>query len=464
MGTRSSGVFAASLFVAAHVPLALLMREFNQVATLHALLAFAIGLSWALFGRKAMQVGYIGAYITGAEVLWRMSDAQIPWEFGKYAMVIIFLAALLRVPDLRMPGQPFLYFLLLLPSAALTAYLAPEEARNQISFNLSGPLALMMSAWFFSHVKLSTEQLYKLFLALLGPVVGIAGVTFFAIVTAANLNFGTEANSVASGGFGPNQVSAVLGLGALLSFWYVLNEKLSWCVRVLMFGGMILLAAQSALTFSRGGLYNVGGAVILAALFLARDARSRLKIILIAALLIVAGSLFVMPQLDKFTSGTLLERFQDTSLTGRDLIIQADLQIWQENPLWGVGAGQSASLHKMLFRDSAAHTEFSRLLAEHGSLGLAALLLMVVMGVKNLTRAPTAKGKALAASMVGWSFLFMFTVAMRLVAPSFLFGLTFAKLFAEENQVLHPVRDHFALGYSSGHSAATGILRCDPSK
>ncbi len=434
MSARGSSVLAASFFIVAHVPLALLMREFSQVATMHAALVFVIGLSWALFGRKAQQVSYIGAYITGAEVLWRMSDARIPWEFGKYALVVILLAALLRLPRLKLPLNPFLYFLLLLPSIAMTiAYAAPDELRQQVSFNLSGPLALLISAWFFSQLQLATEQLYGLFIALLGPIVGIAAVALFAIVTAADLNFGSEANFLASGGFGPNQVSAVLGLGALLSFWYVIKEKLNWGVKVVMFGVTILLAAQSALTFSRGGLYNAAGAVILAALFLGKDARSRMKIMLSTALIVVVGYCFVGPQLDAFTGGTLLERFQDTSLTGRELIIQADLRIWLENPLWGVGPGQSAALHEMLFRDSAAHTEFSRLLSEHGLLGLAALLLLVAMAVQNLRRAPDARAKAMAASMIGWSFIFMFSVAMRLVVPSFIFALTFAKLFSEED-------------------------------
>jgi O-antigen ligase len=424
--TDSVSLVGALFFLAAHYPLALVMREFSQVATLHALLVFIIGLSWALFGRKPLQVGFVGAYVTGAEVLWRMTDAKIPWEFGKYAVVIIFLAALLRVPGWKLPALPFLYFMLLLPSIAVTvANLAPEEARKQISFNLSGPLALMVSAWFFSHLKLSITQLYRLFLAALAPVVGISGVALVAVLTASNLNFGTEASSVASGGFGPNQVSAVLGLGALLAFWFVVNEKLSWGMKALVFGGMLLLAAQSALTFSRGGLYNAAGAVILAVLFLARDVRSRVKIVLLVVSVLVVGNVFIVPRLDQFTSGTILDRFQDTSLTGRDLIVKADLQTWQKNPAWGVGPGQSAELHQMLFRDSAAHTEFSRLLAEHGIPGLAALVLLIVMGVRNVRRAPNARSKAVAASTIGWSFLFMSNVAMRLVAPSFLFGLTF---------------------------------------
>jgi hypothetical protein len=430
---RRAGLFAAVLFVAAHIPLALAMRQTGQLATLHALAVFACGFAVAVFGRKPMQVGYVAAYITGAEVLWRMSDAQVPWEFGKYSIVVLFVAALARVPQLRLPAPPLIYFALLLPATLVTVTnLSAEDARQQISFNLSGPLALVACAVFFAHVKLSRGQLYRLFLMLLAPVVGIASVTLFGVVSAANLSFGTEANSAASGGFGPNQVSAALGLGALVAFWFVMGAKADWRARAFAFAAMIFLIIQSALTFSRGGLYNAGGAMILAALFLSSSRRARATLIAFVALISVAGYFLILPHLDALTGGALFERFQDTSLTGRDVLIQADLGIWMKNPVWGVGPGRSAIMHLSLFRDSASHTEFSRMLAEHGALGLAAMLLLVAMTLRNVSRARGATGKAVAASLVGWSFLFMLSVAMRTVAPSFLIGLTFARLLAEE--------------------------------
>jgi hypothetical protein len=428
-----AGLFVAVLFVAGHVPAAILVRQVGQFATLHALLVFAFGLAIAVFGRKPMQVGYVAAYITGAEVLWRMSDAQLPWEFGKYAIVVLFVVALARVPRLRLPAPPLIYLALLLPATLLTlTNLSAQESRQQISFNLSGPLALAACAAFFAHVKLSRAELYRLFLMLLAPVVGIASVTLFGVVTAASLSFGTGANSSASGGFGPNQVSAALGLGALVAFWFVMDAKADWRARGLAFATMLLMIAQSALTFSRGGLYDAAGAILLAALFLLRSPRARMTLVAFVALLSVATYFFVMPHLDAVTGGALFERFQDTSLTGRDVLIQADLGIWLKNPVWGVGPGRSALMHLALFRDSASHTEFSRMLAEHGALGLASMLLLCAMALRNISRARGATSRAVAASLAGWGFLFMLNVAMRTVAPSFLIGLTFARLLAED--------------------------------
>ncbi|HEX8776466.1 MAG TPA: O-antigen ligase family protein [Pyrinomonadaceae bacterium] len=430
---RRAGWLVALAFVAVHIPLALLMRHFSPLATVHALSVLAAGLLLAVLGRRPMQAGYIGAYVVGCEVLWRMSGAVIPWEFGKYAIVVIFVVALLRAPRLRFPRLPFVYFALLLPSVALTfTQLSLRDAQQQISFNLSGPLALAVAAWFFFHLKLDGAQLTKMFVALLGPLTGIAFVTLYGTLTAANLQFGGEANDATSGGFGPNQVSAMLGLGALVAFWFLSDEKLRLQQRFLMFGLLLFFSVQSALTFSRGGLYNAAGACLLAAFYLARDARARVRLLIIVALTAALGYYLIVPALDAFTGGTLLERFQDTSLTGRDLLIRADLQIWLEHPLIGVGPGVSALLHQSFFREAAAHTEYTRLLAEHGAPGLAAMLVLAVMLMANLRQARTRKGKVLLLLLGGWSLLFMSNVAMRLVAPSFMIGLTFASLLPEE--------------------------------
>lgn len=429
--TRAGWVTALA-FVAAHIPLALLMKQYGQLATLHALGVFGVGLGWAIVGRRPMRVGYLGAYVTGAEVLWRMCDARLPWEFGKYACVCFFAVALVRVPRWRLPALPLIYFALLLPSVALTLVRMPlSEAQQQISFNLSGPLALAVSAWFFAHIKLTGAQLKTMFTAMLAPLVGMACVTLYSTATATNLTFAGEASSATSGGFGPNQVSAALGLGALVACWFLLDERVKLRHKAALFGLTIFLLVQSAITFSRGGLYNAGGGIVLAALFVARDARARVRLLLVGALLLLVGAYVVVPALDDFTGGALLARFQDTSLTGRDLLIRADLQIWSEHPLIGVGPGVSATLHEEFFRDAASHTEYSRLLAEHGLLGLAAIVLLGLMVYKNFRRARTKQSMAVVALLAGWSLLFMSNVAMRMVAPSFLIGLTFAALLIE---------------------------------
>lgn len=421
------------LFVAAHIALALGMRQVPVLSTVHALVILIAGMWWAVSENKLLQVMYVGAYLTGAEVLWRMTAAQVPWEFCKYATGLIFILALMRNGRLRLPLLPTLYFALLLPAIITTAvsyYLPLDSVRQMLSSNLSGPFALVASAWFFSHVKLNSSQLESLFLSIIGPTVGIATIALTSTVTTEHMRWGTQSNFVSSGGFGPNQVSGALGLGALMAFLLLLRSRSGTGLKVFVFITMALLVVQSALTFSRGGLIGALGASLVSAFYLIRKRKSRAKLLLIIALILLAAFL-VLPTLDSITNGALSKRFENTSTTGRVEIAQSDLQMWDRNPVFGVGVGMS------LFRDKewrAAHTEFTRMLAEHGLFGLASLILLLVAGWRRLQKTSTTEGKALIGAMLGWSVLFMLDKAMRLVAPSFMFGVAFVTLQPEPQE------------------------------
>jgi O-antigen ligase len=432
--TSRRQLLRVATFFAAHALLGLMIYRYKSLATLHAFVTLALGLRWALAGRKQLhRVAYVGAYIVGAEVLWRMSNAVVFYEIGKYGVAAIFIVSLLRNRQLKGPALPLVYFLLLLPSAALTISENDwTDARMMLSFNLAGPLALMVSTWFFSHIKLSQEQLQSLFLTLVCPLISVASVTLFGTISNSDIRFTGESNLATSGGFGPNQVSASLGLGVFVALFCILRFKISSGLKILLFGAMCFLAVQSALTFSRGGLYNAAGAILIGSFYLLRDARARIQFIL-AAVLILAAVFIILPRLDNFTGGTLSSRFEDASLTNRGDIIWLDLQIWADHPILGVGPGLAKEYRQDLGLRASAHTEFTRLLAEHGTLGFAAILALIFTIVSNMKRVRTVKDKATVAATMGWSLLFMLNAGMRLVAPAFIFGLSFTNLVPAKN-------------------------------
>jgi uncharacterized membrane protein YjjB (DUF3815 family) len=72
-------------------------------------------------------------------------------------------------------------------------------------------------------------------------------------------------------------------------------------------------------------------------------------------------------------------------------------------------------------------------LAEHGLFGLLALILLLVIPIRNLSRARSPADKAMVAAMAGWGLLYLLVNAMRLAAPSFLLGLTCVSFLSEEN-------------------------------
>jgi O-Antigen ligase len=419
-------------FLLLHIPLALSMRGLPMVATVHAFGTLLLGLWCALFDRQRERVTYVVAYIVGSEVLWRMNESQSVWEFGKYATAAIFIAAMLRNGRFKVPLLPLIYFALLIPSIYLTAQGADfEKVRRQLSFNLSGAFALMVCCLFFSKQVFTTKQLHRLFLASIGPILGIAFLALGHAFTESSITFTRGSNAALSGGYGPNQVSSVLGLGGVLAFFLALASRIRPGVRILMLLCSAFLFAQSVVTFSRSGPYLGIGCVLLASFYLLRDRVSRKKLLIGVGVLAIAA-VFVIPRLNAFTGGALAARYQEVSTTNRDLIALADLEMWLANPVFGVGPGGSYALHALTFRKQAAHTEYSRLLAEHGVFGLVAMILLLIIPLQNLRRARTPIGKALVAALAGWALLFMLVNAMRLVAPAFCIGLTCATFLSQE--------------------------------
>lgn len=160
----------------------------------------------------------------------------------------------------------------------------------------------------------------------------------------------------------------------------------------------------------------------MACFFLLRDRGSRFRFVAVAVLLVALGCFVVVPALDTFTGGAFSIRFADTKLAHREDLMRSDLIVWQENPILGVGPGMLAEHRAM------PHTEFTRLVAEHGTFGLAAILTLLAMAVNIVRNGKTTIARGLSAAMLGWSLLFMLDKAMRIAAPAGIFGLAFVTL------------------------------------
>jgi len=410
-------------FIFAHLPLALAMKFVPTLATVHALLALAVGMVWALNGRSMARVAYVGAYITGSEVMWRAVGASVFWEFGKYACILIFVAALMRSRRFKLPMLPTVFFLLLIPATLLTVFQVNfSDAKEMISFNLSGPLALAVSVVFFMNMQMTGRQLVKTLIAYIAPVAGMVAIIVLGLASS-DVKFGRQSNEAASGGFGANQVSALLGMACVAAFLCLLDTNLRWQLKVLFFGLILEFAVQSALTFSRAGLYYTAVSIAVGALLSMKNLRSAFQMSLILGAFFLVANYVIYPRLDDFTGGALSARFENTRLSGRAEIMDADLKIMAEHPIFGIGVGQAKSERARFFKGFASHTEFTRLLSEHGLFGCVALVLLVTMAIKNVLAAPTSRGRAVAATLATYSFCFMTGNGMRMVLPSFIFGL-----------------------------------------
>lgn len=435
---RQELIFLVGVIVA-HIMLGLLLRAQPATATVHALLICGASV-WAVFRWKPTGILCLAAYATGADVLWRMTGAQVPWEISKYLVVFLCLGGILRLGR-RAHWSPLvlLYFLVLLPSIVVISHTyrgSIGDLTRAVSFNLSGPLALFASAWYASQLTLAPKDVRRILVGLIGPLLAIAVITFVSTQSAIDLSFTDESNLATSGGFGPNQVSVVLGLGALVGVFLAIDVHIDPWQRWVGLALVSIFGMQSALTFSRGGLYSFAIAVVPAALVLANHKYIRKHLARFTIIMTVITATVLFPRLDSFTGGALSQRFEDTDPSHRTEIVGEDLRIWWEHPIFGVGPGGARFERRGEFRIS--HTEYSRLLAEHGVFGLAALVTLLTIFMNQCFRPQPLRTRALRVAFMLWSLVSMLHVGMRIAAIGFAFGIGCVRSirFSEEQRLL----------------------------
>lgn len=432
------------IFLLLHVPLAMLMELSPWFSTIHAVIIMLYALRAALTGRSSQVLSAV-AYIAACEVLWRMSQAHLVWEYAKYALVAIMFVAIISEWRLNRQNRrvrailPILLLVVLLPGAVLTVLeIDLGEARDPLSFNLAGHLAIAMMALYLWARPVNLGTTNRILLAILAPIVGITFLAIYYTVRSLDtLEFVAASNWITSGSYGPNQVSNMMGLGALVGTMLLILLPQARGAKFVILVGTLLMLGQALLTFSRGGIYSFVLAVAVFGLHLLRNRRARTAFLAIFALFVVLLFIGIYPFLDDFTNGTLSQRFSDLDTTGRLELAQIDLQVFRDNPIVGVGVGQAAEFNEAYFgRSLAAHTEFTRLLAEHGLFGILAILILTWMVLKRYFANEPGLGRAMTAAFAVWALSIMIHSAMRLAAIPLTYAL--ALVLWQLPQTIHP--------------------------
>lgn len=385
------------------------------------------------------------AYYVGMEVLLRMTEGNIFWESGKYGAIILLVVGLLSERLVRpWPKKYLLFFLLLLPSLLIVNFPDLQMAREEISFNLSGPFLLTLSAIYFYGRKISGNEVLKIFRNALLPLLTLLVYLILVTPNLEDIEFGTESNFQASGGFGPNQVSTVIGLAifliivGLFNRTYLINSLL---VDVLF---MMLFVVRGLATFSRGGMIGAAiGAIILIGYTAIASRRPSVYGTVFSILLFAGGSgAIVWNYVNEQTEGRLEYRYEGKNFrtgakkdltSGRSDIMLAELNLFYKNPLLGVGPGMGTLLVTNLYGKAAhSHSEYTRLLSEHGAFGVLALLILIVAPLVQIFKLPRAQRPLPMAIFV----FVLFTLshsAMRLAVPGFFYGLVLISPSVKKN-------------------------------
>ncbi|MFN4299839.1 MAG: O-antigen ligase family protein [Thermaurantimonas sp.] len=389
----------------------------------------------------AGQAHLAAAYMAAMEMIVRMSRSGLPHELTKYAVIFILINGLFaQVYRPKGIGPILIYFILLLPSTLFLVYWDSfDYARQMASFNLSGPLCLTVSTFYFFRRTIKEGELIRIFQQILLPLISTLSWLFVRTPNISEINFEFGANFAASG-YGPNQMASGLGLGVLIiGISFLMKWPLSkW--RPFAFLLLAALTYRGLLTFSRGGIFAPVVILLIISIYLSFSKISSLKSIIrfvfVTGLLTLVGY-GIFTYVDKLTEGALLNRYIGIShgekvdaskyTSGRLDILLIDSKIFLDNPILGIGPGVGTvkrfeyGYHDMV----AAHIEFSRLPAEHGIFGLIALTILIYFPFKEFKRRKQFEQRVILIAGVLFCFLFMAHSATRIALPMFMYGLGF---------------------------------------
>ncbi|MCG8320608.1 MAG: O-antigen ligase family protein [Cytophagales bacterium] len=389
------------------------------------------------------------AYWVGMEILLRMNKGSLTYESGKYGVIILLVVGLMAEDrPFRFPRQFLVFFLLLLPALTVIEFESASRARKDVLFNLSGPCSLVASAAYFYKREMTQAQLNQLFLFFIMPIFALAVVLFFKTPDLSEVTFTLNSNRALSGGFGANQVSTVLGLGIFIVGLSLFSGYRMTGFKVIDVGLVALFGIRGLLTFSRGGIITAIGALFVAIFIFATKANNPqlVKKLFVTGIFVILAGLIVFNYTNELTGGFLKRRYANESsvngkkrdfTTGRLKILMSELAAFGEYPILGAGIGMGKYYRvKHGSKALASHTEFSRLLAEHGLYGLLALLILLFSPLVYYLQANDLS-KPLVAAFTILCFLTMTHGAMRLAMPGFLYGLIFIHLLPSTDDSLH---------------------------
>lgn len=332
------------------------------------------------------------------EVWARMvKGAVVPDEIGKYYLLFAIASILIYhikgTSNKPLYNAGILFIVLLLPS--LVVNLA-DFSFDQWAFNILPTLELGLLLMLATRERWDIERFAKTLQMGLAPIVFVVMYLILKTPAISNVNFMLGANFKAAGG-GSNQVATVLGLGILYTMLLLLLKRpvvARWACYLLI----AFLFFRSFLTFSRGGVFTAVASVYVAIGF--AMIVNRKTFIRYSAIMIVFAALgvFVFNKVDELTGHKLTQRYSGETIatisgeqektwnkvtSGRTTLINADWNIFKQYFLFGVGPGGAKDLRTRYGAppDSAAHTEVTRLMSEHGIGGLLAGVVLLLFPI-----------------------------------------------------------------------------------
>lgn len=256
---------------------------------------------------------------------------------------------------------------------------------------------------------------------------------------------GTGSNFEQSGGFGPNQVSTILGFGMFIFIARTFFSSPGKFLLLFNFTIAVVIGYRGLLTFSRGGMITAAGMLlilILATYFKINSSGRRKFTLLLVVLIGAIVATFVYSSLQ--TGGLLGKRYanqdaagraKETYFTGREGISATEIEYFLRNPIFGIGAGKGAEIRMdETGKEVLSHNEITRMLGEHGLFGIFALLILFI--TPFVVYLDNRDHIYLSCFVMFW-LLTINHAAMRTAAPAFIYSLALLKISIPEKNPLH---------------------------
>ena len=427
------------LFIAIHVVIGFLVTIL-PFAKIYPLFILIIGIYIIYSSRnKNEEALYLVSYLVGAEVFIRMSDGFLLYETGKYGIILFSLLGIIWGPVKQKTSISFLvYVLFLVIGIVFTQVPLGESLRKSIAFNLSGPISLGFFALYCYKRTITIIQLKELLFLCLLPVFSIISFVYFRTPDLEELVFQVSSNFSTSGNFGPNQVATIIGFGVfILSVFIFTRVQLSLSIFLdIIF--LLYFTYRGLLTFSRGGMITAIFAFFIFVLFMLLYQKNTFikvfKFLFITLILFLGIWLYT----SDITGGMIDNRYSNKNATGiekkdisagRFQLFSAQLENFYESPILGIGVGNGKykRIESGKRITAASHNEITRLIEEHGLLGILALLILLVKPLQNIYFSTNYQRAFLMSFYVFW-FLTINHSAMRIAFPAFVYGLSLIKI------------------------------------
>jgi hypothetical protein len=373
------------------------------------------------------------AYVVGSEVFLRMTGGNSSYEISKYS-VMGFLFIGVIYTGLSKNATPYwLFLLILIPSVILSTAVLNFDTnmRTAIAFNISGPVCLGISSIYTYRRKISLDEMNSIILSMGLPIISCAIYLIFYTPNLQDVITSTQSNFATSGGFGPNQVATILGLGMFIFFSRIIVASETKFSLILNFIIASTIGYRGIITFSRGGMITGLIMIISLVVFLYYKANGNGRLKLNVILLLIVGAMFLVWTYSSVQTNGLIDkryanqdaagRKKQSNFTGREEVAQSELNMFLDNPIFGVGVGKGSEVREEKTGNKvASHDEITRMIAEHGTFGIIGLLILfftpLILYLENKFNL------YLLCFFVFW-LLTINHAAMRIAAPAFVYSL-----------------------------------------